>query len=172
LQRNVISISNPLDTRELFKINQGCKSVDIRDDVKNFERLEHCRTVYGDVRLSNFHYDRSEVNKTFDDLFVIRGFLLIDNVTGLESIGWLFPNLTFIYGDTKYDEYYSLVISNMKSLLDIGLELLTFITSGLILIENNSKLCYVNTIDWSAISKQQIDFDVSSNSKNLRSSLH
>ncbi|KAI4497351.1 hypothetical protein M0802_007598 [Mischocyttarus mexicanus] len=73
-------------------------------------------------------------------------------VSGLRSVGRLFPNLTLIRGHSLFINY-ALVAFEMMHLQEIGLHSLTDILRGSVRFEKNPALCYVDTIDWDIIGK-------------------
>ena len=76
----------------------------------------------------------------------------ISRVSGLRTIGRLFPNLTVIRGHSLFINY-ALVAFEMMHLQEIGLHSLTSILRGSVRFEKNPTLCYVDTIDWDIIAK-------------------
>ncbi|XP_046628690.1 insulin-like receptor isoform X2 [Neodiprion virginianus] len=129
-----------------------CQSVDVRNSVNQFSRLEGCRVVEGFVQILLIDHanDTSYANLTFPDLVEITGYLLLYRVNGLRSVGHLFPNLTVIRGHSLFINY-ALVAFEMMHLQEIGLHSLTNIGRGSVRFEKNPALCYVDTIDWDLI---------------------
>lgn len=78
--------------------------------------------------------------------------LVTYRVTGLKSVGRLFPNLTVIRGQSLFINY-ALVAFEMMHLQEIGLHSLTTILRGSVRFEKNPLLCNANTIDWDIIAK-------------------
>ncbi|XP_044256884.1 insulin-like receptor [Tribolium madens] len=143
-----------------------CESVDIRNTLDSFNRLKGCHVVEGFVQILLF----DNVNETelsllsFPNLTEITDYLLLYRVNGLRSIGQLFPNLSVIRGRSTFYTY-SFVVFEMSSLQEIGLYSLTDITRGLIRIDKNPSLCFVNSIDWEAIAHEKGEHFI----KNLKS---
>lgn len=73
-------------------------------------------------------------------------------MSGLRSVGRLFPNLTVIRGHSLFINY-ALVAFEMMHLQEIGLHSLTNILRGSVRFEKNPTLCYVDTIDWDLIAR-------------------
>lgn len=74
-------------------------------------------------------------------------------VFGLTSVGQLFPNLIVIRGKVvKFN--YALVLYEVNQLQDIGLKSLISIQRGFVRIQNNPDLCFVNTVNWTAITQK------------------
>jgi insulin receptor len=94
-----------------------CSSRDIRNNVETLQKLNGCRVVEGFVRVVLIdRANESEYDKfTFPELREITGYLLIYRVTGLTSLGRLFPNLTVIRGNSLFVDY-ALVVYEMSHL--------------------------------------------------------
>ncbi|XP_012280342.1 insulin-like receptor [Orussus abietinus] len=131
-----------------------CQSVDIRNNVNQFSRLDGCRVVEGFVQilLIDNADDQSYANLTFPNLVEITGYLILYRVYGLQSIGHLFPNLAVIRGHSLFFNY-ALVVFEMMHLQEIGLYSLTDILRGSVRFEKNPVLCNADTIDWDIIAK-------------------
>ncbi|XP_043280650.1 insulin-like receptor [Venturia canescens] len=131
-----------------------CQSIDIRNSVSEFSRLEGCRVVEGFVQILLIDHadDTALANLSYPDLIEITGYLVLYRVNGLRSVGRLFPNLTVIRGHSLFINY-ALVAFEMMHLQEIGLHSLTDILRGSVRFEKNPALCYVDTIDWDLIAK-------------------
>ncbi|XP_011648405.1 insulin-like peptide receptor isoform X2 [Pogonomyrmex barbatus] len=132
-----------------------CESIDIRNSVDQFHpKLNNCRVVEGFVQI--LLIDRAEpsdfANISFPKLVEITGYLILYRVSGLKSVGHLFPNLAVIRGNSLFINY-ALVAFEMMNLQEIGLHSLTNILRGFVRFEKNPTLCYVDTIDWDIIAK-------------------
>jgi hypothetical protein len=138
--------SYELEDRHLFKLDNGCKNVDIRFDYRYFEKLNNCKTIHGYLRISDLKFP---VNSSLSfDLVEITGYVLVENVSGLKSLGPLFPKLSVIRGEILHHGLFSLLITNNDDLENIGLSFMTYIGKGNVLIQNNPKLCYTKSVDW------------------------
>lgn len=129
-----------------------CRSMDIRNKVQALQRLSGCRVVEGFVRVVLVdHANETDYEQySFPELHEITDYLLVYRVTGLTSLGTLFPNLTVIRGHSLFVNY-ALVVYEMFELKELGLGSLTAILRGSVRIEKNQKLCYVDTVDWGSI---------------------
>jgi hypothetical protein len=78
--------------------------------------------------------------------------LCVCRVSGLRSVGRLFPNLMVIRGHSLFINY-ALVAFEMMHLQELGLNSLTNILRGSVRFEKNPTLCYVDTVDWDVIAK-------------------
>ncbi|KRX70924.1 Insulin-like growth factor 1 receptor [Trichinella sp. T6] len=153
--------------REIIVDNGLCGGFDIRNSPKRFienlgprARLQwrRCTVIEGDVRLILMTRD----NMTQEDFNVaimpnlreITGSVLVFQVVGLESLGALFPNLRIIRGNGLVYNY-ALVLFQNPNLREINLANLTEISKGGVRIVNNGELCYVNTILWSQLCREE-----------------
>ncbi|XP_035252278.1 insulin-like growth factor 1a receptor isoform X2 [Anguilla anguilla] len=131
-------------------------SIDIRNDISEFKRLENCTVVEGYLQILLIGDKTSNLNQevfrtlSFPKLTMVTDYLLLFRVSGLDSLSTLFPSLSVIRGRTLFYNY-ALVIFEMTSLKDIGLHSLRNITRGAIRIEKNPELCYLDSVDWSRI---------------------
>ncbi|XP_053561309.1 insulin receptor-related protein [Bombina bombina] len=130
-----------------------CGSMDIRNDISQFHKLENCTIIQGNLQILLMFSTKAEDFRglSFPRLTMITEYLLLFRVYGLESLRVLFPNLSVIRG-TDLFFHYSLVIFEMPHLRDIGLHSLTNILRGAARIERNQELCHINTIDWALLS--------------------
>nr|XP_023671130.1 insulin-like growth factor 1 receptor isoform X2 [Paramormyrops kingsleyae] len=131
-------------------------SIDIRNDISEFKRLENCTVVEGYLQILLIGDKGSNANQevfstlSFPKLTMVTDYLLLFRVSGLDSLSTLFPNLAVIRGRNLFYNY-ALVVFEMTSLKDIGLYSLRNITRGAIRIEKNPELCYLDSVDWSLI---------------------
>uniref|UniRef100_A0A6P7FHC4 Insulin-like growth factor 1 receptor isoform X3 n=1 Tax=Diabrotica virgifera virgifera TaxID=50390 RepID=A0A6P7FHC4_DIAVI len=96
-----------------------CQTIKIRNDPQNLKVLENCTEIWGSLEIVLFentedYGEFSEDNYkdlVFPKLRVISGYLFLYNVTHLNSIGQLFPNLNQIGGRHLIRDY-SVVIWN------------------------------------------------------------
>ncbi|CAH2326781.1 insulin receptor-related [Pelobates cultripes] len=130
-----------------------CGSMDIRNDVSQFQKLENCTVIQGNLQILLMFSTKPEDFRglSFPRLTMITEYLLLFRVYGLESLRELFPNLSVIRG-TAHFFHYSLVIYEMPHLRDMGLHSLTNILRGAVRIERNQELCHIFTIDWALLS--------------------
>ncbi|XP_028442056.1 insulin-like growth factor 1a receptor isoform X2 [Perca flavescens] len=145
-------------------------SIDIRNEIGEFKRLENCTVVEGYLRIllindktNNFHQEAFR-SLSFPKLTIITDYLMLFRVSGLDSLSMLFPNLSVIRGHNLFYNY-ALVIYEMTSLKDIGLYNLRNITRGAVRIEKNPELCYLDSVDWSLIMDAGTNNIISGNKK-------
>lgn len=124
--------------------------------METFKRLEGCRVVEGFVHILLFDNVNETLvsNISFPKLTEITDYLLLYRVNGLRSIGRLFPNLAVIRGQNTFYNY-AFIVFEMSSLQEIALFSLTDITHGLIRIDKNPSLCFVNSINWEKIAHEK-----------------
>lgn len=129
-----------------------CQSQYISTSISAFDKLRDCRVVEGFVKIVLFDHTLPSdfVNLTFPHLVEITEFLLVFRVSGLQSIGRLFPNLAVIRGQELFHNY-ALVVYQMNSLTELDLQQLRSIDRGAVRIQRNPQLCYADTIDWDLI---------------------
>ncbi|KAK7574112.1 hypothetical protein V9T40_011303 [Parthenolecanium corni] len=129
-----------------------CGSVDIRNNVTQFDKLAKCTVVEGSVQivLLDRTSENDFANLSFPNLREITHYLLVWRVKGLKSLGHLFPNLAIIRGTTLFANTALALYENNK-LQEIGLRSLTHILEGSIVIYKNYNLCFVTSIDWNLI---------------------
>ncbi|XP_024940155.1 insulin-like peptide receptor [Cephus cinctus] len=129
-----------------------CQTMDIRNNLTNFESLRNCVVIEGFLQIVLIH-NNTELdyqNFSFPALREITGYLLLYRVYGMKSLGSLFPNLEVIRGNILFTDY-AFMVYEMPSLQEIGLKKLTKISRGSVRIEKNPHLCYTKTVNWNKI---------------------
>ncbi|KAM4733830.1 insulin-like growth factor 1a receptor isoform 2-T2 [Anableps anableps] len=145
-------------------------SIDIRNDISEFQRLENCTVLEGYLQIVLINDKTSNINQevfrtlSFPKLTVITDYLLLFRVSGLDSLNTLFPNLRVIRGRNLFFGN-ALVIYEMTNLKDIGLYSLMNITRGTVQIEKNPELCYLDSVDWSLIMDSYVNNVITRNKK-------
>ncbi|XP_042351337.1 insulin-like growth factor 1a receptor isoform X2 [Plectropomus leopardus] len=145
-------------------------SIDIRNEISEFKRLENCTVVEGYLQILLINDKTNNIHQevfrslSFPKLTVITDYLLLFRVSGLDSLSMLFPNLSVIRGRNLFYNY-ALVIYEMTSLKDIGLYNLRNITRGAMRIEKNPELCYLDSVDWSLIMDAEFNNVINGNKK-------
>uniref|UniRef100_A0A6B2ED02 Tyrosine-protein kinase receptor n=1 Tax=Phlebotomus kandelakii TaxID=1109342 RepID=A0A6B2ED02_9DIPT len=139
-----------------------CQSMDIRNNPSQLERLKDCRVIEGFLQIILIERakgsDKAYENYTFPKLTEITNYLMLYRVYGLRTLRKLFPNLSVIRGNQLFVNY-ALVVYELMDIEEIGLISLTHIGRGLVRIQNNPSLCYVHTIDWTAIAPHTVKED-------------
>ncbi|KAM7396668.1 hypothetical protein PAMP_019692 [Pampus punctatissimus] len=148
-------------------------SIDIRNEISEFKRLENCTVVEGYLQILLINDKTNNIHQevfrhlSFPKLTVVTDYLLLFRVSGLDSLSVLFPNLSVIRGRNLFYNY-ALVIYEMTSLKDIGLYNLRNITRGAIRIEKNPELCYLDSVDWSLIMDSEFNNNIISGNKKAK----
>ena len=129
-----------------------CSSIDIRNQVESFKKLENCSVIEGSLHIQLIDYAKSSdyAHLHYPDLVEITEYLLMYRVYGLQTLSHIFPNLSVIRGHHLFFNY-ALVVFEMPNFEELGLAELKVISRGAIRIEKNPNLCYIDTIDWSKI---------------------
>ncbi|XP_059620313.1 insulin-like receptor isoform X2 [Phlebotomus argentipes] len=139
-----------------------CQSMDIRNHPNQLERLKDCRVIEGFLQILLIDRvrgsDKAFENYTFPKLTEITNYLMLYRVNGLKTLRKLFPNLAVIRGNQLFVNY-ALIVYELMDIEEIGLISLTHIGRGAVRIQNNPSLCYVHTIDWTAIATHTVKAD-------------
>lgn len=138
-----------------------CKTIEVRYRIEDFIALRGCRVIEGSLSilmLDDQTFNESTfANISFPELYEITDYLLIYRMLHIKTLRNLFPNLSVIRGDFLFNNY-ALVIYECENLEDVGFYNLQRIQRGGVRIENIKNLCYVHTIDWTAIGVKPEDF--------------
>ncbi|XP_050539538.1 insulin-like peptide receptor [Daktulosphaira vitifoliae] len=129
-----------------------CGSVEVRNSATRLAALQNCTVVDGHVQIVLLDSTQPEDFQPFYALREITQYLVVYRVSGLESLGKLFPNLMLIRG--VYSSSFpgrALMVHDNSHLSEIGLYKLTNITQGSVIITKNPRLCHATTIDWGQI---------------------
>ncbi|ESO89642.1 hypothetical protein LOTGIDRAFT_51396, partial [Lottia gigantea] len=126
-----------------------CTSKSIRNDVSKFKILENCTIIEGFLHIVLIErvMEADFAKLSFPKLVEITGHILLYRVDGLRTLRHIFPNLAVIRGQELFHNY-AIAAYQMQDLEELGLVSLTAIKRGAVRLEKNSKLCYVDTIDW------------------------
>uniref|UniRef100_A0A6P7FHU7 Insulin-like growth factor 1 receptor isoform X1 n=1 Tax=Diabrotica virgifera virgifera TaxID=50390 RepID=A0A6P7FHU7_DIAVI len=108
--------------RFVFVDCEVCESMDIRNDPKRLKVLENCTEIWGSLQIVLFENDdyygyfseKDYENYVFPKLRVISGSLFMFNLTHLNSIGQLFPNLNQIQGRSLIHDYSLILYGNTQ----------------------------------------------------------
>ncbi|XP_067431712.1 receptor tyrosine-protein kinase erbB-2 isoform X1 [Thunnus thynnus] len=126
----------------------------------NVEQFNSCKKIFGSLAFLPQSFERDPVTNTsgltlmqlsaFKNLEEITGYLYIDawpeNWTDLS----VFENLKVIRGRMLYKGVFSLAIQNLH-IQSLGLRSLRSISGGLVLLHNNSQLCYTSSLPWGTL---------------------
>lgn len=140
-----------------------CQSIDIKNSVQNFQVLENCTVINGNLHIVLIEGSSDQYKDlAFPNLVEIKDHLLMYRVYGLRTLRYLFPNLAVIRGEDLITNY-AFVIYEMPALEEIGLTSLNMIKRGDIRIEKNPNLCYLGTIEWKWIAESATDSFIQQN---------
>ncbi|CAF0885729.1 unnamed protein product [Brachionus calyciflorus] len=132
-----------------------CSSINIQGpiSVNKLSKVQNCSIVVGHIRLMNtqFH-DLNQSTSIFPNLIEITDYLLIFQIQNINNLEILFPKLSIIRGHNLFKNN-ALIIFLTNSLLKLSLKSLVQINKGSVLISRLYHACYINTIDWSYILK-------------------
>ncbi|KAK3908340.1 Insulin-like receptor [Frankliniella fusca] len=130
-----------------------CSNMDIRNRPRELEKLRGCVVVEGNlsVVLMDNRQPGDFAPYSFPDLREVTGYVLFAKVSGLQSLGQLFPNLTLVRGTQLVGSNYSLVVFQMPDLVELGLSSLELVQRGAVRVDSNPMLCHADTLDWDAL---------------------
>ncbi|KAG7301855.1 hypothetical protein JYU34_013246 [Plutella xylostella] len=120
--------------------------------VEALHGLRGCTVIVGNLKILLLERQRPEDYSgiSFPQLREITGYMLVYRVSGLESLGQLFPSLARIRGDEVYGDF-ALIVYDLQDLAQIGLHSLIKIDRGGVIVGGGPMTCYVDTVDWQAI---------------------
>lgn len=129
-----------------------CQSIDVRNLPIDLLKLKHCRVIEGflQILLMDNAVAGDYDNYTFPLLTEITDFFLVYRVSGLRSLGKMFPNLSIIGGHNLFSNY-ALVIFEVLQMEEVGLHSLKYIGRGGVRLEKNALMCHTETVDWTRL---------------------
>ena len=95
-----------------------CKSLDIRNSIKNLEYLRECRVIEGFLQIVLIEGQADFQNISFPKLREITDYFLLYRVANLKTLSELFPNLEVIRGDTLLADY-AFAVYEMQKLQEV-----------------------------------------------------
>ncbi|XP_049674775.1 receptor tyrosine-protein kinase erbB-3 isoform X1 [Accipiter gentilis] len=75
----------------------------------------------------------------------------------------VFSNLVTIGGRSLYNRGFSLLIMKNENVTSLGLRSLREVSAGRVYITENRRLCYLHTVQWTALSRRRADLDIRNN---------
>ena len=121
-------------------------------------KYKACTLVIGHVRILNVKFNLSSTTSEqlliFPNLVEITDHLLIFQAKNVPSLDRVFPKLAVIRGHNLFKGY-GLVIFLTNSLLQINLRSLMTVSQGSILLNRLYHACYINTIDWTYLTREK-----------------
>ncbi|XP_018419100.1 PREDICTED: receptor tyrosine-protein kinase erbB-2 [Nanorana parkeri] len=128
----------------------------------NIQHFQGCTKIFGNLAFlsESFRADPTqnitpltpEDLEVFQTLEEITGYIYIDSWPEEMSNLSVFENLRVIRGRLLHNGAYSLVVRNL-SISSLGLRSLKEVSSGLVLLEANANLCYLDSVQWTKIFK-------------------
>ncbi|XP_028286355.1 receptor tyrosine-protein kinase erbB-2 isoform X2 [Parambassis ranga] len=124
----------------------------------NVEQFNKCTKIFGSLAFFPESFARDPVtNSSGLTLEQLSAFKKLEEITGYLYIdAWpeewtdlsVFENLKVIRGRMPYKGVFSLAIQNLH-IQSLGLRSLRSVSGGLVLLYNNSQLCYTTSLPWS-----------------------
>uniref|UniRef100_A0A1A7WIK4 Receptor protein-tyrosine kinase n=1 Tax=Iconisemion striatum TaxID=60296 RepID=A0A1A7WIK4_9TELE len=126
----------------------------------NVAQFTKCSQIFGSLAFRSQSFERDPVTNTsgltleqmsaFEKLKEITGYLYIDAWPEEWANLSVFENLEVIRGRMLHMGVFSLAIQNLH-IQSLGLRSLRSVSGGLVLIYNNSQLCYTNSLPWETL---------------------
>ncbi|XP_037610496.1 receptor tyrosine-protein kinase erbB-2 isoform X1 [Sebastes umbrosus] len=123
----------------------------------NVEQFNKCKKIFGSLAFLPQSFERDPLSNTsgltleqlsnFKKLEEITGYLYIDAWPEEWTNLSVFENLKVIRGRMLYKGVFSLAIQNLH-IRSLGLRSLRSVSGGLVLLHNNSQLCYTSSLPW------------------------
>uniref|UniRef100_A0A8C5HT74 Receptor protein-tyrosine kinase n=1 Tax=Gouania willdenowi TaxID=441366 RepID=A0A8C5HT74_GOUWI len=126
----------------------------------NVKQFDQCKNIFGSLAFLPESFTRDPVTNTsgltvedlqvFKNLEEITGYLYIDAWPEELMDVSVFENLKVIRGRMLYKGVFSLAIQNLH-IKSLGLRSLRSVSGGLVLLYNNSQLCYTSSLPWDSL---------------------
>ncbi|XP_034070469.1 receptor tyrosine-protein kinase erbB-2 isoform X2 [Gymnodraco acuticeps] len=126
----------------------------------NVEQFNKCKKIFGSLAFLPQSFARDSASNTsglsleqlsaFKSLEEITGYLYVDAWPEEWTDLHVFENLKVIRGRMLYKGVFSLAIQNLH-IRSVGLRSLRSVSGGLVLLHNNSQLCYTSSLPWSTL---------------------
>ncbi|XP_029954004.1 receptor tyrosine-protein kinase erbB-2 isoform X2 [Salarias fasciatus] len=126
----------------------------------NVEQFNQCKKIFGSLAFVPQSFARDPLTNTSGlSLEQLRAFKKLEEITGYLYIeAWpeewtdlgVFENLKVIRGRMLYKGVFSLAIQNLH-IQSLGLRSLRSVSGGLVLLYNNSQLCYTASLPWESV---------------------
>ncbi|KAI5102924.1 receptor tyrosine-protein kinase erbB-2 precursor, partial [Silurus meridionalis] len=138
----------------------------------NIPSFQGCKKIYGSLAFltHSFQWDPQSNSsglqpsdlEVFRTLEEITGYLYIDAWPERLSDLSVFENLKVIRGRMLYKGVFSLGVQSLQ-IESLGLRSLRRVSGGLVLVYNNSKLCYTSSLPWAALLYSSPELNLISN---------
>uniref|UniRef100_A0A8C4F1R3 Receptor protein-tyrosine kinase n=1 Tax=Dicentrarchus labrax TaxID=13489 RepID=A0A8C4F1R3_DICLA len=129
----------------------------------NVDQFNKCKKIFGSLAFLPQSFARDPVSNTSGlTLEQLSAFKTLEEITGYVYIeAWpeewanlsVFENLKVIRGRMLYKGVFSLAIQNLH-IQSLGLRSLRSVSGGLVLLHNNSQLCYTSSLPWEKDNKK------------------
>uniref|UniRef100_A0A8C4GRN1 Receptor protein-tyrosine kinase n=1 Tax=Dicentrarchus labrax TaxID=13489 RepID=A0A8C4GRN1_DICLA len=126
----------------------------------NVDQFNKCKKIFGSLAFLPQSFARDPVSNTSGlTLEQLSAFKTLEEITGYVYIeAWpeewanlsVFENLKVIRGRMLYKGVFSLAIQNLH-IQSLGLRSLRSVSGGLVLLHNNSQLCYTSSLPWESL---------------------
>uniref|UniRef100_A0A3Q3VZH3 Receptor protein-tyrosine kinase n=1 Tax=Mola mola TaxID=94237 RepID=A0A3Q3VZH3_MOLML len=126
----------------------------------NVDQFNKCKKIFGSLAFLPQSFEWDPITNTSGlTLEQLSGFKKLEEITGYLYIdAWpqewtnlsVFENLKVIRGRMLYKGVFSLAIQNLH-IQSFGLRSLRSVSGGLILLHNNSQLCYTSSLPWESL---------------------
>ncbi|XP_008281822.1 receptor tyrosine-protein kinase erbB-2 [Stegastes partitus] len=126
----------------------------------NVEKFNKCKKIFGSLAFLPQSFARDPVTNTSGlSLEQLSAFKRLEEITGYLYIdAWpeewtdlsVFENLKVIRGRMLYKGVFSLAVQNLH-IRSLGLRSLRSVSGGLVLMYNNTQLCYTNSLPWETL---------------------
>ncbi len=110
--------------------------------------IKSCEIILGSIQIYYAKLDSIQ----FTNLIEVTDYILIFQIQNIKTLSELFPKLSIIRGDRLYQNY-ALTIFLSTALLNLNLKNLISIQRGSIFISKLIPTCYITTVDWNYILK-------------------
>ncbi len=111
--------------------------------------IKNCEIILGNIQIYNAKFDS---NIQFTNLIEVTEYIIIFQPLNIKSLQEIFPKLAIIRGDRLYQNY-ALTIFFSTEILNLNIKNLISIQRGSVFISKLLPTCYINTIDWNYILK-------------------
>ncbi|CAL9699108.1 unnamed protein product [Knipowitschia caucasica] len=127
---------------------------------ENVEQFNSCKKIFGSLAFLPQSFSSDPLtNTTGLSLDQLRAFRNLEEITGYLYIdawpkNWtdlsVFENLKVIRGRMLYKGVFSLAVQNVH-IESLGLRSLHSVSGGLVMLHNNSQLCYTSSLPWDTL---------------------
>lgn len=138
-----------------------CRSITLRGTVTHHQiaPIRNCTLIIGYLRIINARFidfiSNNSTNTTIEPLFPniteISDYFLVFQAHHITNLAQITPRLSVIHGTRLFRSSFALVLFLSPSLTHVNLGRLVSIRQGTVLLSRLYHVCYVSTVDWSAL---------------------